>query len=452
MIQGLDFWYDAQMRRFLEQIVRAFSGFQYQTGRRVDANGNVIEPQLKMVPCRMASVDRMVGSIMRNLSENVLLSVPMITVAMTGLSGRRDAVQNLNHVDTRQVVERDVDPVTGAYTTARGKSYTVYRMMARPFEMTVQVDVWTSNQEQKYQLAEQVLTVFFPDIVIKNSENPIDWTAMSTMVLDDINWSSRSIPIGTENEIEVMTLTFKLPFWLNPPAQVVQQTLIEQIITNVYEGDSTDGPAPENLIKRDISSPGDSVISVSSGKIKLLGSKANEHDANGNIYSWKKLFDYYGNLRPAVSQIRLRNSLDIEDTTHDIIGTVQYDVNNENELFWQVDPDTLPANTLMPVDAVINPLRSFPDVGGLPAAAPGQRYLLMHDIGNSQAWPFLNAKENDIIEYKFGSWQVVFDASITTDVHYLLNLHTGRQLRWTGYEWVLTIDGQYASGYWKIAI
>lgn len=447
MIQGLDFWYDAQMRRFLEQIVRGFSGFHYRTGRR---DGQ--EPQLKMVPCRLAATDRMVASILRNLSENVLLSVPMITVAMTGLAGRRDAVQNLNHVDTRQVIERAVDPDTGLYTSARGRSYTVYRMMPRPFEMTVQIDVWTSNQEQKYQLAEQILTVFFPDIAIKNSENPIDWTALTTMTLEDITWSSRSIPVGTENEIDIMTLTFRLPFWLNPPAQVVQQNVIEQIITNIYQGNSTEEPLPENLIKRDVTTPGDNVVSVHNGKIKLLGPKANEHDANGKVYAWRDLLDLYGPLRPTVSQLRLKTTTDIEDSSTDIIGTIQYDDLRPNELFWQVDPDTLPGNTLQPVDAVIDPLRSFPVGGGLPAPASGQRYLLLSDVGESQAWGLLRARADDIIEFRGGGWQVAFAAAGSTAVEHVLNLHTGRQLRWTGHEWVLTIDGQYAPGYWRLAL
>lgn len=448
MIQGLDFWYDAQMRRFLEQIVRAFSGFHYRTGRR---DGQ--EPQLKMVPCRMASTDRMVAAILRNQSENVLLSVPMITVAMTGIAGRREAVQNLNHVDTRQVIERDIDPDTGLYTSARGRSYTVYRMMPRPFEMTVQVDMWTSNQEQKFQLAEQILTVFYPDIAIKNSENAIDWTALTTMTLDDISWSSRSIPVGTENEIDIMTLTFRLPFWLNPPASVVQQTVIEQIVTNIYQGSSVDETIAENLIKRDIVTPNNHVISVSNGKIKLLGGKAAERDADGNVYSWKTLFDVYGLLRPTLTQIRLKTTSDSEDESTDIIGTVQYDEARPNELFWQIDPDTLPGNTLPPIDAVIDPIRSFPlDGGDLPAAATGQRYLLLNDIGPSQAWGVITARANDIIEYRGGAWQVSFAANGNPQMHHVLNLYTGRQLRWTGQDWVLTIDGQYAPGYWRLAL
>ena len=53
---------------------------------------------------------------------------------------------------------------------------------------------------------------------------------------DQITWSSRSIPIGTENPIDVLTMIFRFPIWINPPAQVNKQNIIENIIISVVEG------------------------------------------------------------------------------------------------------------------------------------------------------------------------------------------------------------------------
>ncbi|RYD62554.1 MAG: hypothetical protein EOP83_14315, partial [Verrucomicrobiaceae bacterium] len=233
MLNQLDWWYDRQMPRFLEQIVRAFSGFQYQSGQRVLPDGTVVAPQLKVVPCTMAMQDRMVGHILRNNSENTTMATPRITIAHTNLVGRRADLQHPGHVDTRQVTERDYDPLTGKYVVGAidsrpSRSYTVERLMPRPFEMTINVDIWTSNLDQKYQLAEQILTIVYPDFAIQNSDTALDWSALTLMELTDINWSSRSIPVGTESEIDVMTFTFRLPFWLTPPAKVMQQRIIEQ--------------------------------------------------------------------------------------------------------------------------------------------------------------------------------------------------------------------------------
>lgn len=447
-ISGLKYWYDGQQRRFLEQIVRAFSGFQYQTGRRDGA-----EPQLKMVPCRMANRDRMVGHIMRNNSENTLIGCPLITVDQTSLLPRREALQNPSHVDTKSVHERARDPVTGEYTGEAGNRYTVRRLMPRPFEMGIQVDVWTSNLDQKHQLSEQIMTVFYPDITIQNGENALDWTARTVLSFEDISWSSRSIPIGSDDMIEVMTLTFKLPFWLSPPAEVTREKIIDQIVANINQGgvgrDISDLDHASRLAQV-IVTPGDHHIAVdaSLGTLTLLGPRAGHLDENGNVYSWKTLLEQYGTFRPALSEIRLKRDSDIE-SENEIVGTVQFDVNNPNILTWAVDMETLPANTLPPVNGIIDPLNVYPGKG-LPAVSEGHRYLILNDIGSTIAWGSINAQQNDVIEYSGGAWTIAFDASSVDTVQHLINTHTGTQLRWTGDEWVLSVGGEYGPGYWRI--
>jgi hypothetical protein len=167
-----DYFYDAQMKRFLQQIVRAFSGVQYQTGRLIDG-----QPERRVVPCRMATTNRMVAALMRNNSDNTLLTVPLITVYRTNIVRKPEMESNRAHVDTLQVTARDVDTF-GDYTSDRGNSYTVQRHMPNPYEMTVQVDIWTSNMDQKDQIMEQFLVLFGRDFDIQNSDNVLDWTAL----------------------------------------------------------------------------------------------------------------------------------------------------------------------------------------------------------------------------------------------------------------------------------
>ena len=111
VLQTLDYFYDRQQLRFIEQIIRAFSGIQYMSGARAG-----LEPQLVTVPCRMATTNLTAASILRNQSEDTLLVTPMITVWQTDLKVRTEDLQNRNHVDSLQVVERAIDPLTGAYT------------------------------------------------------------------------------------------------------------------------------------------------------------------------------------------------------------------------------------------------------------------------------------------------------------------------------------------------
>ncbi len=140
------------------------------------------------------------------------------------------------------------------------------------------------------------------------------------------------------------------------------------------------------------------------------------------------------------------------DTLPEITGTVQADPAGANLLLWQVDPSTLPGNTLAPVDAIIDPLRTAPGIG-LPAPEMGRRYLVLEDTGTTQAWGALNARAGDIIEFAgFEGWRVVFRSADVTDEHHVLNLHSGRQLRWTGSDWVMSVDGEYRPGFWRLVL
>lgn len=159
MINRYDYFYDAQIKRYLMQVVRAFSGFQYRTGAR-----GAIGPSLNLVPCLPAKRNRQAAVIQRNNSENTILSVPMITVDLVNFQPDRDRMQNPNHIDSVQVTERAKDAVTGEYTSERGNRLTVDRLMPRPYNMTVQVDIWTSTMDQKHQLLEQIDTVIYPGV------------------------------------------------------------------------------------------------------------------------------------------------------------------------------------------------------------------------------------------------------------------------------------------------
>lgn len=446
-IQGLEYFYDRQQVRFLEQVVRAFSGFQYMAG---SSNGN--PPALMKVPCRMASTNSMVANIIKNQSVNTLLTVPIITVWQTGVSFDQDRMQNRNHVDTMQVVERAIDPVTGAYTSDRGQGYTVQRIMPIPFTMQIKVDLWTSNTDQKYQLEEQILTIMCPNFDIQNSQNALDWTALTTVYIKDISHSSRSIPVGSEGEIDIMSLSLEIPIWLSPPATLTRQTIINQIIANITDTAPlldviSDTTYAGSALSQRIVTPGMHHIRVNGNSITLLGERGGNVDSENNTYIWKDLLNQYGEMRPAVSQLILKTSNNIEGPS--VFGTIQVDPNDPSRLLWQIDPSSIPANTLDGVDAVINPLNNFPIDGGLPSPIEGVRYLILHDLGPSVAWGQITARYGDIIMFRNGGWIVDFSA-IGSDQQYVLNKYTGKQLKWNGEDWVIALDGEYSPGYWNL--
>ncbi len=126
-------------------------------------------------------------------------------------------------------------------------------------------------------------------------------------------------------------------------------------------------------------------------------------------------------------------------------------------LIFNVDPDTLPQNTLAAVDSIINPQLTGPGAG-LPSPTTGKRYLIVEDIGNTgdttTAWGTLVANANDIIEYNGTAWEVSFDSHSATEVQFATNLTTQVQYRYTLEEraWIKSVEGFYESGNYSIVI
>ena len=125
---------------------------------------------------------------------------------------------------------------------------------------------------------------------------------------------------------------------------------------------------------------------------------------------------------------------------------------DETSLIFNLDVDTLPADTLSEVDKIIDPRASSPGVGLGPAVL-GQRYLITETISASgyPAWN-IDANENDIIQYDGSSWQIAFNSNAVTSVHYVTNDYTSKQYKWTGSSWISSYEGEYNPGYWRLVL
>lgn len=463
---ALDYWYDGQMRRYWMQFCRIFEGFQYESG--VDSNGVRTR---RYFPVKLASKNRQIGHILRNGSENTILSTPQISCEMTSIRQSAERRQTPNHVRTSNVWERAIDPATGKYTDQLGATYSVETYMAIPYDITMRVNIWTSNELQKHQFMEQVLILFNPSIDLQTGDNPVDWGSLTVVELlgDDIQWTNREMPIGTDDDIEISTLSFKMPIWLSPPAKIKRQNIIHQIVMNIGMMDNADNYQAEqgggyNFSAKDdharvIVTPGNHQARVDveyenglpQFYATLLTEHGNEHDDQGNVLSWKPLIERYGAFRPGVSQFRLKTTADMDDHDTDMAGIFGFHPTQPNKLWWTPDSETLPINTLQTIDGMVDPNAGHaPGRGAVPEAQEGQRYLLADDLQAVPEWNDLEASTNDIVEYKNGKWVVSFDASATTNQFVVLNSRSGKQLRWTGETWVDAVSGDYMPGYWRL--
>lgn len=452
------------------QFTRVVSNFQIEYGREENSENAA----LLRVPVRYGDASRQAQTILQENSRNSMPATPLMTFYIAALDYDRPRIQEPFHVNKVQVRQRTYDPSTETYETTQGNAFTIERLMPVPYKLTINLDIWTSNTNQKLQLLEQMLTLFNPSLELQSTDNFIDWTSLTVLELESVNWSSRTIPINAENPIDIATLRFNIPIWLSPPAKVKKLGVVERIITCMYDaqGDLNEAVTNNDLLlgTRQIITPYNYAVVVIGNRVQCLQQQSLAQEPGNDELAetvivpdsnllWPAVIGMYGVLRPGVSQLRLEQP----DGT-EVIGTIVIDPNDDRFLLYDTDPDTVPQNTLGPVDAVIDPLSSAPG-DGLDSSMDGQRYLLTEDTGAAgntspaQGWVGANgrpliAEANDIVEYSsaYGYWRVVFDASENTGIQYVTNITTGQQYMWTGQTWMKSYQGIYPGGQWRLVL
>jgi hypothetical protein len=436
------------------------SNFQVEFGK--DAQGN---RTLQTVPVYYGDASRQASMILRNNSENMMNAVPAMAAYISSLDYDRERMQNPYHESVMRVRERSFDTVNHEFTTTQDGIYTVERLMPAPYKLTMKLDIWTSNTEQKHQLIEQMIPLFNPGFEIQSTDNYLDWASLSVALLTNVQYTSRTVPMGADESIDIATLTFELPIWITLPAKVKKMGVVAQILANIYDanGDLSEDfiTASQGLISQQRFTPMNYKVLYIGNTLTLYKSSATDAGGvvHGNKVRWRDMANLYGTIVNGISQVRL--TFDYPDGPHEIVGTVAFDPSDDSKLLYTPIPATLPANTMSPVDAIIDPQNISNDNLGLLSPSTGTRYLILNPIGaaNSEsavAWAGtagtnLIANANDIIQWNGNYWTVSFD-SRESSVQYVTNLNTTTQYRWTGNEWVKSYEGLYDSGYWSLVI
>lgn len=455
------FFYDHQIRRFLTQFIRIMSNFQIQIATEADGS-----PVYQRVPVFYGDASRQASQILRGNSENAVKSVPAMAVHINQLNYDRERVQEPNFVSKMNIRTRKYDEVTGQYTNQEDGIYTVERLMPVPYRLTLKVDVWTSNTEQKLMLLEQIMLLFNPAMEIQSTDNYIDWTSLSYVLLTNIEWTNRSVPAGTEETIDISALTFELPIWISAPAKVKQLGVIQKIVNGIYdaEGNMLDFFAGEQLYQQHLTFANYGVV-YAGNTLKLL--KQNEIDATQTKvgididirqrHSWQALITQFGVIKNGLSKVRL-----MQENGSELVGTIAYHPSDDSLLLFTPFGDTHPTNTIGPINAIINPQTIDVD-SNLLNPPTGTRYLLLHGIGHlgdtelATAWNVpgydpLVANANDIVEFNGVFWTVAFDSRHENKLEYVTNMTTGVQYKWYNQSWTKSVEGRYQPSHWSLAI
>jgi hypothetical protein len=455
------FFYDNQVRRFLIQFAKIFSNWQVTKGK--DPAGN---PILVRVPVMYGDSSRQAATIIANNSASNLPSAPLITYYISALEYDQKRTQDPTFIDKINVRQRSYNSETQTYEQVQGQAFTVERLMPVPYTLRISVDFWTTNYNQKLELIEQLGTLFNPALEIQSTDNFIDWTSLSVVYQDGLTFTSRVIPVGAGNPIDVLTWKFYMPIWISTAAKLKKMGVIEKIIASIFKGHALTDIQDEDLLlgTRQKITPYGYKILLLGNTLQILPQAVAFDPSNvslnlpanpdTDIY-WSSVLNVYGTIKPGISQIWLQNPF----MTTDIVGTIVPNPNDDRLLIYNIDPDTLPQNTLSPVNGVINPQMTGPNAG-LPGPVNKVRYLIVDNIGapgdSTVAWGTLVAFANDIVEYNSstGEWFVSFDSTISTPttLEYVTNLTTNVQYRFVDKNWIKSYEGWYDQGDYSIVI
>lgn len=485
----MDHFYDAQIKRYLTQFMRLMSNFSYK-----DSRGRTIQ-----VPVRYGDMNRQVAQITKKNSENVVASAPFIACYIKNLEFARDRIQDPTFVSKINIRERAYDEMGNEYLNTQGANYTIERIMPTPFNLTFTTDIWTTNLDQKLQLFEQISVLFNPSMEIQTSSNYIDWTSLSVVELKEVNFTSRQIPQGVEQDIDILTMSFITPIWITPPAKVKKLGIITKIIASIFdeapgtiesmrsliEGGDTDYYYGKNPVAVEVTTLGDLGVMILNNTAKLIAPEGNRSVLNGNEIDppqhfgpdviWSNILDFYpGKFTAGLSQIRL-----MKPDGNEIVGFLSLDPADDSIMHINWDTDTIPLNTLISdlgnlysrgtVDAVIDPTRFDPRItlpnGSITNPAVDTRYLILDDINvnievgetGPVAWKNADGSDfvayaNNIIQWDGEKWTTIFNAAETTEVTYITNSRTGIQYAWDGDAWLKSYEGIYEPLKWRLVL
>jgi hypothetical protein len=466
----MDYFYDGQVKRYLAQFIRIMSNFSYK-----DAAG-----RLTRVPVRYGDMNRQVAQILRKNTENTIPSAPFIACYIKDLQYDRARVQDPSFVGKIHVRERAFDEETGEYkVNQQGSNYTVERLMPVPYLADFSADIWTTNTDQKLQLWEQIAVLFNPSLELQTTDNYIDWTSLSTLTIKSQTFTSRSVPQGLEQDIDILTIVFETPIWVTPPVKVKRLGIITKILANIYpntagtiQSEYSDVDAVIASLGTDqemvVVTPGDFDLLVLDNKATLVSNNAAttsfvEMSLTGDQSSWYRILDMYpGSFRAGLSQLRLSKA-----DGNEIVAYISLDPLDDKKMLLNFDIDTIPTNTIISgrgtVDAIINPETYNPSL-----KVSGTRFLILEDINiNSSfgsvgydgpdAWKNADGSDfqahaNDIIEWDGSQWNIIFNSAVTTTVNYITNAYTGVQYKWEDGSWSKSFEGIYDKSLWRLIL
>lgn len=202
------YYYDQQIKRYIVQFMAVFAGLQVNVGK-TDSREEGLIP----VPIHYGYKDRVVASILADNTQNKPLRLPLMSAYLTGIEMAPERRKGIGTERRHTFVPRGgilPDDAT-----------VVRQYMPIPYNLTMELSIYTSNQEQKLQIMEQLLMLFDPTLQIQTNDAMFDWTKITVVELTGVR-PEENYPSATDRRIIQNSLDFTVPIWIAAPAHLKQ--------------------------------------------------------------------------------------------------------------------------------------------------------------------------------------------------------------------------------------
>lgn len=199
------FFYDQkQIYASLLQFMAIFSGIQVSIGK----SDIITDEDVINVPVRPGSRDRVVEWIIAGQTDNKPLRVPVIAVKIIGFEMAPDLRKGMRQESAGTFLPR------GAAMPDDLK--VIRQKQPNPYRINFEVSVLTSNLKNKYEIMEQICTLFDPDIQLFTSDDFKDHYKIGKVELTGISLEDE-YPLGQNDTLLTDTYNFFAVCYLRAP-------------------------------------------------------------------------------------------------------------------------------------------------------------------------------------------------------------------------------------------
>lgn len=218
-IQRNGYYYDQQIRNYTLQFMAIFSGLQVQIGK-----WNTEDEKLISVPVRYGDPDRVVAAILANNTQNAPIRLPIMSAYMKGLQIAPDRMHGVgverrnSYVPTGGLMPDDIE--------------VVYQRNPVPYVMDMELSIMTSNTDQMWQIIEQLMVLFDPQLTVQTSDSLFDMSRLTSVTLTGGPAYENPYPSGQEKRYVKAVMNFEMPIYLSVPADV-KKNYVERIYMRI---------------------------------------------------------------------------------------------------------------------------------------------------------------------------------------------------------------------------